>query len=140
VDLGGVESLLLSIHLALSIKLAAPEFELTPDEAERLAKAAQEVARHYPLIASPKAQAWAQLGLVAGMIYVPRGIAVWDRRRTESGGISDAARPQAGVAAVAGGNGAVETPSAAPSARAAATPSELDPLAALAGQTSAGAA
>jgi hypothetical protein len=110
--------------------MAAPEMELAPDEAARLAASAQEVARHYPLFSSAKSQAWTQIMIVAGMIYVPRGIAIWDRRRNEIGG----ARPTADQSAA---NGAV-TPTA-PS-RAAATPSELDPLGALVGQTAAGSA
>lgn len=128
-DLSGVESLLLSIHLALSIKLAAPELELTPDEAQRLGKAASEVAKHYPLIATARAQAWGQLMIVAGMVYVPRGIAIWHRK-------ADSA-PTSGTmdAPIAAGNGA-----GAQQQRPAATPSELDPLASLAGQTAVGAA
>lgn len=108
--------------------MAAPELELAPDDAERLAKAAQEVAKQYPLIASPKAQAWGQFMIVCGMVYVPRGIAIWDRRRQPSG--SPLPAPQA-----AAGNGVSPTPQAG---RAAATPSEADPISSLLGQTAAG--
>lgn len=129
-DLSGVESLLLSIHLALSVQLASPELELTPAEAKRLGAAASEVARHYPIIATPKAQAWVQMMAVASAVYGPRGIAIWYRKtHSESA-------PTTGTMAAPMAAGA----NAGQASRPAATPSELDPLASLAGQTAVGAA
>jgi hypothetical protein len=109
--------------------------ELAPDEASRLASAAQEVAKQYPIIADPKTQAWLQCAAVAGVIYIPRGLAIRARRKEElrGGQTAPLVQPVSAAAATNGGarNGGV---------RPATTPSELDPVASLAGQAAAGAA
>lgn len=55
--------------------LKVEELELDEDEAKKLAKAIQEVGKHYNLPMDPKKIAIANLVAVAGAIYVPRIIA-----------------------------------------------------------------
>jgi len=75
-DLAGIESLLMSVHMMGAIALKSPSFAISELEAKRLAKAVAEVQAQYPLVIDAKTQAWFNLAAIAGIIYVPRVIAV----------------------------------------------------------------
>jgi hypothetical protein len=66
----------MAIHLGLSTVTKCPEFELEQSESDRLAKAAEGVARHYNIEASEKALAWTNLTVVAFSMYTPRIVAL----------------------------------------------------------------
>lgn len=82
-DLAGLESILFSIHLALSAVAKTPELALDQAEAHELAKAAAAVQSFYSTVIDPKIMAWGQLIIVAGSIYAPRLIAVSVRIKKE---------------------------------------------------------
>lgn len=75
-DLSGIESLLHSCFLVLSIRAGA-HWEISPQEAKKLTDAVAKVARHYPIVASQKGADWGQLLLVCGTIGVPRAVQSW---------------------------------------------------------------
>lgn len=81
-DLSGLESLLLAVHLGLSGLTKHPEFALQPEEAKALAEAGARVARHYDFVQTQKAMDWAALGMVAASLYGPRLMAVAMQPRT----------------------------------------------------------
>lgn len=65
--------ILLSIHVMGATLLHAPEWELSEDEAAKLAAAIARVNELYNgLVLPEKAAAWVQLVIVAGTIYGPR--------------------------------------------------------------------
>lgn len=58
--------------MILASALKVDEIALKKSEAEELAKAMAEVAKHYPHAISPVTIAWVNLATCAGLIYVPR--------------------------------------------------------------------
>ncbi len=86
--LAGIETILLSCHSMLAAIVQAPELELAEAEAKALARGIETVAKHYPVELSPKRLAWGNLTLVAGSIYGPRAILLFQRAR---GNVADVA-------------------------------------------------
>jgi len=70
-----------SVHFGLGILLAAPELNLSDEEAAQFADAAVNVAKHYDVGASAKALAWTDLAMVAGSIYGVRVMQIMGRRK-----------------------------------------------------------
>ena len=68
---------MLSGHAMLAAMVKVPELAIDPAEAQSLAKAAANVARHYDLGASQKTLDWISLGTVIASIYGPRAIAMF---------------------------------------------------------------
>jgi uncharacterized protein (DUF2236 family) len=60
------------IHAALAGSLQIPELAITEDEGKALAGAIAELQQHYNAVLDPKTQAWVNLAIVAGTVYVPR--------------------------------------------------------------------
>jgi len=83
-DVNAIEALLLSIHMGLSSFLKVPELALDPKEAESLAKAAANVARHYDLPDMPqKTIDWANLIMTIAAVYGTRVMAMNARFKAE---------------------------------------------------------
>lgn len=61
-----------STHAILAAGLKTPEIALSKVEAETLAKATAEVAKHYPHAIDPKTIAWVNLATCMGLTYGPR--------------------------------------------------------------------
>jgi hypothetical protein len=83
VDLSSVEALLLTVHTGLSVVLKAPEFELTEEEAHKIAEAGTRVSRHYNMTATAKSIDFANLMIVLGTAYGSRFMAMKMRRDME---------------------------------------------------------
>lgn len=64
--------------------LSTPEIALEEKEAKSLAEGINAVAKHYPIEASAKAMAWANLAVVGFSIYGSRAIAVYLRSNMEA--------------------------------------------------------
>jgi hypothetical protein len=62
---------------------STPELALDKDEAHNLAVAAAEVAKFYPTTIDPKALAWFNLMLAAGVVYGPRVYLIRERLKAE---------------------------------------------------------
>lgn len=62
---------------------STPEIALDKEEAHNLAVAAAEVAKFYPAQVDPKALAWFNLMLAAGVVYGPRVYLIRERMRAE---------------------------------------------------------
>ena len=56
-----------------------PELEITESEALRLTTASVALIREYGLSLSPRTAAWLAFVAAAGIVYVPRGIAIQGR-------------------------------------------------------------
>lgn len=82
-DLSSVEALLLTIHTGLSVLLKAPEFELTEEEAHKIAEAGTRVSRHYNMTATAKSVDFANLAIVLGTAYGSRVMAMKMRKDME---------------------------------------------------------
>lgn len=82
-DLSSVEALLLTIHTGISVILKAPEFELTEEEAHKIAEAGTRVSRHYNMTATAKSVDFANLAIVLGTAYGSRFMAMKMRHDME---------------------------------------------------------
>lgn len=72
-DLSGIEAALVGIHAGLAMLTKNPVWEMPATEAEGIAKATANVARHYPKLAGhEKLVDWIMLIQVVGMAYGPR--------------------------------------------------------------------
>lgn len=69
-----------------------PEFEITPEEAKKLATASANVASHYNIAIDPKYVAWAQLYGAIGSIHFTRLMAIKVRRAAERAEAAEAAQ------------------------------------------------
>lgn len=74
------------MHFGLGILLAAPELNLSDEEAAEFADAAVNVAKHYDVGASAKALAWTDLAMIAGSIYGARVMTIYGRVQAERRG------------------------------------------------------
>jgi hypothetical protein len=79
-----LETLLLSVHLMGAAFLKCPELELSQPEAEKLAGAVREVAKHYNVVVNPKTLALIELSTTGAMIYGTRGVAIYKRLTAEA--------------------------------------------------------
>lgn len=69
------------MHAGAAMRLQAPAFMLTDDQAEQLTRAAAEVAKHYDIaMLDPKWMSWIALGGVAAKIYGPMALSYWGER------------------------------------------------------------
>lgn len=92
------------MHGQLATLLGDPGFQLKPAEASGLAKAAAEVAKHYPTAAlSPKTAAWLALGQAAAVVYAPRIWALASKRKQARANRAAVAAQQAQADALASG-------------------------------------
>jgi len=82
-DINGVQALLFSAHNILAAITKTPEFVLSENESEELAKGIANVSRHYDVAASAKTVDIMNLAMVAGMIYGSRIMAMRNRKATE---------------------------------------------------------
>lgn len=73
--------MIMAAHAVAARWLQIPELMINDRDALKLATALGEVAAQYDLSVSPRTQAWIMLGVTAGAVYVPRGMAVFDRVR-----------------------------------------------------------
>jgi hypothetical protein len=87
VDAEGLSAIFMAVHLGLATVSRQPELELEKDESDKLARAAEGVARHYNIEASEKALAWTNLIVVGFSLYTPRMLAIkirWTMDREEA--------------------------------------------------------
>lgn len=80
-DVSGVEQLLFSVHMMLAGLTRTPELVLAPEEAKTMAEAMGKVSRHYDVTVGAKAMDWANMAMVAGMVYGSRLVAMRQRGR-----------------------------------------------------------
>src|ERR1035437_2833814 len=93
-NLGGLEQILLSLHMMAGAFFQAPELALAPDEAKAMADAAATVAGLYHHTLDPRMMAWVNLAMVCGGIYGTRIIVIRARLKSE-------VKPQAKVIPIA---------------------------------------
>jgi len=91
-DLSSIENLLLTIHTGISVLLKAPEFELTDEEAHKIAEAGTRVSRHYNMSATAKSVDFANFAIVLGTAYGSRFMAMKMRRDMERRGAAQASK------------------------------------------------
>lgn len=83
-SVGGIEALLFSIHTMGAAALKAPELTLSEGEAQQMAIAITNVAKHYPTtIVDPKIVDWGNLLMCLGMAYGPRVYMIRERVKQE---------------------------------------------------------
>lgn len=72
-DLSGISSALVGIHMGIAMLAKQPHWALEPSEADALAESVKNVARHYPAVAkSQKIVDWVMLIQAVGFAYAPR--------------------------------------------------------------------
>lgn len=79
VNLNGIDKVLFNIHIFLGAVIA-PELILEEKEARELASAIKGVNEQYKLTLDPKQAAWIDLITACGIIYGPRGVAIYIRK------------------------------------------------------------
>lgn len=82
-NINGVEKILFSIHAVMAGVTATPELMLDESESKKLAKAIEGVTDQYKLTLDPKIAAYIDLATTLGMIYGPRGVAIYVRKKME---------------------------------------------------------
>ena len=87
-SLKGFGDLLVFFHATLSAVTKIPELSLDPAEGKEIEKAAEAVAKHYPIgeVFNEKTNDWIKLSAVLGQVYGTRYLAYRTRLRTEFGG------------------------------------------------------
>ena len=100
--LDGLKSVLFAIHLSLATVINDSDWAIDESEAERLAKAFENVAAQYNVTMDPRTQAWFNLALAAGSIYGPRVVGKWIKSRDEKPA-TEPAKPAAETKANSGG-------------------------------------
>jgi len=75
-----IEDLLQSLHFMVAKFMKIDELELSDDEARKLTRAVREVGKHYNFSVDPKKVAIGQLMMVAGGIYGPRAVAIYNQK------------------------------------------------------------
>jgi cobalamin biosynthesis protein CbiG len=84
VDLKGLDRLLLSIHLQMSIFLKTPELELSAEEVKQLREAGENVAKHFDIPAlSEKSADILGFAYALALVYGTRVSAIVMRHRNE---------------------------------------------------------
>lgn len=79
----GVSAILVSVHTILAAFIKVPELALDPREADEMAKAAANVARHYDVSASVKTLDWVNLATTCATVYGTRIYAARLRMKEE---------------------------------------------------------
>ncbi len=98
----------------LAAIVQAPELELAEAEAKALARGIETVAKHYPVELSPKRLAWGNLTLVAGSIYGPRAILLFQRARGNVADVAPTAMAMPAAMAMPGQAASAAAPPRAP--------------------------
>lgn len=81
----GISGALAGIHLGIAMLTQQPHWNIDEQEAEAMAKAVANVARHYPKVAgSQKLIDWTMLIGALGMAYVPRAMMTRDIMRAKA--------------------------------------------------------
>lgn len=83
VNVNGIEKVLYNIH-AFCGAMIAPELALDEKEAKELANAIKGVNEQYKLTLDPKQAVWIDLMTTCGIIYGPRGLAIYLRVSSEA--------------------------------------------------------
>lgn len=94
-NINGVEKILYSLHAFASI--AVPELAIDEGEAKKLAKAIEGVTNEYKVTLDPKVAAYIDLATVCGIIYGPRAVALYMRKKKEAPVQNQPPRPSATV-------------------------------------------
>lgn len=92
-NINGVEKILYSIHSVTAALLKVPELEIDAKEAKELASAIEGVTDQYKLTLDPKTAAWIDLGRAVGVIYGPRCVSFYMRKKIEA----ESRRPSATI-------------------------------------------
>lgn len=79
-----MEKILYSIHAVGAALIQTPELALDEREAKQLADAIAGVTDQYVMTLDPKKAAWVDLARVCGVVYGPRGVAIWMRKKAEA--------------------------------------------------------
>ena len=82
-NINGIEKILFSAHAVIASTLQVPELELDEAEAQRLAAAIQNVNNAYRVEFDPKKAALIDLGTACGVIYGPRFVSIFLRKKQE---------------------------------------------------------
>lgn len=83
-SVGGIEALLFSIHTMGAAALKTPELALSEGEAQQMAIAITNVAKHYPTtVIDPKIVDWGNLAMCLAMAYGPRVYMIRERLKEE---------------------------------------------------------
>lgn len=82
-NINGVEKILFSIHAVAAAITKTPELELDESESKKLAKSIEGVTDQYKLTLDPKVAAYIDLVSTVGMIYGPRAVSIYVRRKAE---------------------------------------------------------
>lgn len=78
-DLSAYAGLWAGLHVQVAKLTATPELAITLDDSKAFLTAVQNVARHYPIVATQKALDWGALIITTSLIYTPRVIAIRQR-------------------------------------------------------------
>lgn len=78
-DLSSLTGLFVGAHVLLADRTGVPELAITEDEGQQFMQRAQAVLRHYSVQTTQKAMDWIAFAGVAGMIYIPRVVALANR-------------------------------------------------------------
>jgi len=68
-------------HQIAALVTGINELNISGDEAEALAVAISDVLQYHDIVVNPKAAAYLNLLTVAGMIYLPKGYAIYQRKK-----------------------------------------------------------
>ncbi len=78
----GIDKILFSIHMFCAMTLQIPELVLKEDEAKQLSDAIRNVNEQFKIALDPKTAAYIELAQVAGIIYGPRAVAFYLRKKS----------------------------------------------------------
>jgi hypothetical protein len=71
------------MHAIIAAAVNVPELELDQSEADRLAKALGDIAKHHPTVINPRVADYVHLATALGVVYGPRVMAIRHRRAKE---------------------------------------------------------
>lgn len=91
------------VHAALASATNIPEIAINDDEGKHLARAIADVQQHYGAVLDPKTQAWVNLAIVAGSMYLPRVMIARARMQLAHAPQQERAAPQTVEEQVFGG-------------------------------------
>ena len=80
-DLSAFVGVWVGLHLQVAKLSGNPELAISEADGKSFLTAAQNVLRHYPVVASQRAIDWAAFAFVTSFIYVPRAVAIAQRRQ-----------------------------------------------------------
>lgn len=68
----------------LAWRMNAPELAIARENADNLSAAIVRLQKHYPIVVSEKASDWLYLSYVLGTTYIPIGVAIYQRKKSEA--------------------------------------------------------